>query len=150
MIGNIRSGVRAFDDGGTPPGPQDLTEFAVASAGGVMPPFDHADLLRLWVTLGAIAVDGLNITLTPARRATVVTAGVEQTRNSDGVTAGVETLSAGIYRASFAAPLSSVTVPIDIRIVPGYAYLVAIGHIPVKIAGGLIPTVLATADFIET
>jgi len=145
MAGLIISNIRAWDDNATPAAAKAMTTSLVAAPAGVMPAVPKANLIRLWVTLDGTAVDGVTVSLTPAKRGTTTTANIEPVRNLQGLAAGVADLQPGSFRASFAPAITGKTVPLDIPIFPGVPYLVSVA----RVGGAADSTAIVTADFAE-
>ena len=143
LTGDIRYGIIAWAD--ATGSAKALTTSPVDSDYGVIPVEDRANLLRLWVTLSGTAVDGVDIQLTPAKRGQIDTSGIEPIRNLDSVSSGVATFSEATYRLDFSSGAKTgVTVPVDIPVVPGYAYMVSAA----RIGGDATSSALITADWV--
>ena len=139
MIGDILAGLPAWNDGAG--GAKALTTSYVA--GETLPAEPRANVVRLWLDMGGTVTTSVEIELVPGSRgASSVDADHEPMRFLDGIKAGVATFSPGVI--SVLAPPTGKVTPVDVPIVPGYAYKV----LAKRTGGAADSEMLLTADYI--
>jgi len=141
LEGEVHYDMDGWSDGATPPAAKALTTSLVASAGDPLPAEDKARLLRLWITASGTVATTLSVALIPAKRPTETFTNMEAVTNLDSVSGGDAAYSTGLF--TVLCPTGKTT-PLDIPIVPGYAY-----QVQMKRTGGNVTTAaLVTADYI--